>query len=123
MVIFQILLLNDKRVISKERNIVHASNPRASLTWTDNTSKVGYDANKQSADQPVHPCSLISAFIVRCLDSIIYVHLSKSKISGLYLVSVADQGVLSLTWWQTPKTGFLMTWLIWFLIFFFQFGF
>ena len=47
MVIFQILLLNDKRVISKERNAVRASNPRASLTWTDNTSKVGYDcANK-----------------------------------------------------------------------------
>ena len=43
MVIFQILLLSDKRVISKERNTVRASNPRASLTWTDNTSKVGYE--------------------------------------------------------------------------------
>ena len=42
MVIFQILLLSDMRVISEERNTVHASNPRASLTWTDNTSKVGY---------------------------------------------------------------------------------
>ena len=42
MVIFQILLLNDKRVISKEQNTVRASNLRASLTWTDNTSKVGY---------------------------------------------------------------------------------
>ena len=42
MVIFQILLLNDKRVISKERNTVRTSNPRASLTWKDNTSKVGY---------------------------------------------------------------------------------
>ena len=42
MVIFQILLLSDKRIISKERNTVRASNPRASLTWTDNTSKVGY---------------------------------------------------------------------------------
>ena len=42
MVIFQILLLSDKRVISKERNTVRASNPRACLTWTDNTSKVGY---------------------------------------------------------------------------------
>ena len=30
------LLLNDKRVISKERNTVRASNPRASLIWTDN---------------------------------------------------------------------------------------
>ena len=42
MVIFQILLLNDKRVISKERNTVRVSNPRGSLTWTDNTSQVGY---------------------------------------------------------------------------------
>ena len=47
MVIFQILLLNDKCVISKERNTVRAStcNPRASLTWTDNTSKVGYGSH------------------------------------------------------------------------------
>ena len=44
MVIFQILLLSDKRVISKERNTVRASNPRASLTWTDNTSKLAMDA-------------------------------------------------------------------------------
>ena len=42
MVIFQILLLSDKRVKSKERNTVRVTNPRASLTWTDNTSKVGY---------------------------------------------------------------------------------
>ena len=48
MVIFQILLLNDKRVISKERNTVRASNPRASLTWTDNTSKVGYESSVKS---------------------------------------------------------------------------
>ena len=40
MVIFLILLLNDKRVISQERNTVRASKL---LTWTDNTSKVGYD--------------------------------------------------------------------------------
>ena len=46
MVIFQILLLNDKRVISKERNTVRASNPRASLTWTDDASKLGYVANR-----------------------------------------------------------------------------
>ena len=29
-------------------------------------------ANNKGADQPAHPRSLISAFIVRCLDSIIY---------------------------------------------------
>ena len=30
-------------------------------------------ANNKGADQPAHPCSLISAFVVRCLDSIISV--------------------------------------------------
>ena len=29
-------------------------------------------ANNKGADQPAHPCSLISAFVVRCLDSIIF---------------------------------------------------
>ena len=28
-------------------------------------------ANNKGADQPAHPRSLISAFVVRCLDSII----------------------------------------------------
>ena len=28
-------------------------------------------ANNKGADQTAHPCSLISAFVVRCLDSII----------------------------------------------------
>ena len=28
-------------------------------------------ANNKGADQPAHPHSLISAFVVRCLDSII----------------------------------------------------
>ena len=39
-------------------------------------------ANKKGADQPAHPHSLISAFVVRCLESIIPV-LAKSKISKL----------------------------------------
>ena len=41
-------------------------------------------ANNKGADQPAHPCSLISTFIVRCLDSIIPL-VSISKISSLYL--------------------------------------
>ena len=36
--------------------------------------------------------------------------LAISKISRPYLVSVVEQAGLSLTWSQTPKTGFLMTW-------------
>ena len=39
-------------------------------------------ANDKGADQPAHPCSLISAFVVRCLDSTIPM-LAKSKISRL----------------------------------------
>ena len=54
-------------------------------------------ANNKGADQPVHPRSLISAFAVRCLDSIMSI-LAKYKISRLELASVAEQAGLSLTW-------------------------
>ena len=67
-------------------------------------------ANNKGADQPAHPRSLISAFIVHCLDSIISL-LAIAKISRLNVVSVAEQAGLSLTWSQPPKTGFLVTWL------------
>ena len=39
-------------------------------------------ANNNGADQPAHPRSLISAFVIRCLDSIIPL-VSISKISSL----------------------------------------
>ena len=68
------------------------------------------DQHAQGADQHAHPRSLISAFFVRCLDSIIHL-VSTSEISGLYLASVAAQADLSITWSQTTKTGFLVTWL------------
>ena len=68
-------------------------------------------ANNKGADQPAHPYSLISAFVFRCLDSIISL-VSISEISSLYLASVAAQASLCLTWSQTLKTGFLVTWLI-----------
>ena len=58
-------------------------------------------ANNKGADQPAHPCSLISAFVVRCLDSIIPL-VSISEISSLCLASVAAQACLSLRWSQTP---------------------
>ena len=58
--------------------------------------------------------SLIRAFVVCCLDSIIPI-LAKSKISRLLLAFVAEQAGLSLTVrllpsCNPPKTGFLMTW-------------
>ena len=39
-------------------------------------------ANNEDADQPAHPRSLISTFVVHCLDSIIPI-LAKSKLSRL----------------------------------------
>ena len=38
--------------------------------------------NNKAADQPAHPCSLISTFVVLCLDNITSI-LSKSKVSRL----------------------------------------
>ena len=67
-------------------------------------------ANNKGTDQPVHPRSLISAFVVRFLDSIIPL-VSISIISSLQLVSIAEQAGLSLTLSQTPNIGFLVTWL------------
>ena len=55
--------------------------------------------------------TLISAFVVRCLDNIIPL-VSIPEISSLYLASVAAKASLRLPWSQTPKTGFLMTRLI-----------
>ena len=60
------------------------------------------------ADQHVHPCILISAFVVLCLDCIIPL-VAISKISNLYIASVAAQASLSLPWSQTLQTGFLVT--------------
>ena len=65
----------------------------------------------KGVDQPAHPCSLISAFVVRCLDSIISL-VSLFAISLLSLASVAEQVGSSLTGLKTPKTGFLVTRLI-----------
>ena len=58
-------------------------------------------ANNKGADQPAHPRSLISAFVVRCLDSVMSL-VSVTKISSLMLASVAEQAGLSLTWSETP---------------------
>ena len=62
-------------------------------------------ANNKVADQPAHPRSLISAFVVRCLDSVMSL-VSVTKISSLMLASVAEQASLSLTWSETPEDTF-----------------
>ena len=63
-------------------------------------------SNNKGAAQPAHPCSLISAFVIRCLDSIIPL-VSDSEISSLCLASVAAQAGLSVSWSQTTTTGFV----------------
>ena len=62
---------------------------------------------KKGTDQPAHPRSLISAFVVPCLDRIIPL-LAIAEFSRLCIVSVAAHASLGFTWSQTPKTGFPM---------------
>ena len=54
-------------------------------------------ANNKGAGQPALPHSLISAFVDRCLNSIVSL-VSKFAISWLSLASVAEQAGLSITW-------------------------
>ena len=62
-------------------------------------------ANNKGADQPAHRRSLISAFVVHCLDSVMSL-VSVSKISSLMLASVVEQASLSLTWSETREDTF-----------------
>ena len=54
---------------------------------------------------------MIISFVVHCLDSTIPL-LAVAEISRPELVFVAEQAGLSLNLSQTPKTGFVVTWLI-----------
>ena len=62
-------------------------------------------ANSKGADQPAHPRGLVSAFVVRCLDSMICI-LAISKVSRFSLASVAEQAGLNLTWSKIPEDTF-----------------
>ena len=62
-------------------------------------------ANNKGADQPAHPRSLISTFVVRCLDSMIYI-LALSKVTRLELASVAEQSGLNVTWSKILENTF-----------------
>ena len=59
-----------------------------------------------AADQPAHPRSLISVFVIHYLESIIC-KLAIGKISIIQLVSVAEETGLKLASTETPKTGFI----------------
>ena len=62
-------------------------------------------ANNTGADQPAHLRSLICAFVIRLLESIIS-RLATSEISIFWLVTVAEETGLKLALSDTPKTGF-----------------
>ena len=63
-------------------------------------------ANIKGADQPAHLRSLISAFVIRLLESNIS-KLAAREILIFLLVSVAEQADLNLTFLELPKTSFL----------------
>ena len=62
-------------------------------------------ANNKGADQPAHPRSLISAFVILYLDSIMSLD-SIAEISRLWLASVVAQASLCLAWSETPEDTF-----------------
>ena len=62
-------------------------------------------ANNKGADQPAHLHILISAFVVRCLDSVMSL-VSVTKISSLMLASIAEQANLNLTSSEPPEDTF-----------------
>ena len=64
--------------------------------------------NNIGADQPAHLRSLISALVIRSLESIIS-KLATNKYLFLKLVSAAEKTALSLISSETPKTGYLTT--------------
>ena len=65
-------------------------------------------AKNTGADQPGHLRSLISAFVIRLLASIMY-RLATSEILIFQLVFVVGEAGLNLTLLETPKTGFVAT--------------
>ena len=69
-------------------------------------------ANNTGPDQPAHSRRLISAFVIRFLESIIR-KLVTGEISIFYLVSVAEETGLKPPLSDTTKTGFLSTRPIW----------
>ena len=65
-------------------------------------------ANNTGADQPAHPRSLISAFVIRFLVSI-NVNLLQVNFHFFWLVSVAEETGMKHALSEPPKTGFLRT--------------
>ena len=64
--------------------------------------------NNTGAGQPAQLGSLIRAFVIHILESIIC-KLASGEFSIFYLVSVAEETGLSFALSEAPKTGFLTT--------------
>ena len=64
-------------------------------------------ANNTGADQPAHPSSLISAFVICFVESIC--KFAKGEISVFWLVPVAKETGLKLALSETLKTGLVTT--------------
>ena len=62
-------------------------------------------ANNKGADQPAHLRSVISTFVVHCLDSMIGI-LALATVWRLQPVSEVEQAGLSLTWSKIPEDTF-----------------
>ena len=78
---------------------------RENLTMVSIRDLTLMHANNNSADQPVHPRSLISAFGISYLLSSI-LQLAPRKESFFALVFVAEQAGLGLTWSGIPDSFF-----------------
>ena len=63
-------------------------------------------ANNKGAEQPAHLRSLISAFVIRLLESIISKH-ATSQVLIFELIYVAEETGLSLALSETSKVGFV----------------
>ena len=85
-------------------------NCSAKLIWASSREKTCLQrvANNTGADQPAHPHSLISAFVILFVESFIC-KLATGEISIFWLGSVAEETGLKLALSETPKTGFLAT--------------
>ena len=86
------------------------SRPTLKLQRYARNSAIGV-CNSKGADQLAHRRSLISAFAIHLLNSII-LKLAPSEISLFYLVSVAEKAGFGMIFSETLKTGFVASILI-----------
>ena len=80
--------------------------------WTATAKKLSsVICNNKGTDQPAHPRSLISNFVVCFLDES-YVHLLREKFQFLAtcVACLAKETGLKLALLETQKTGFLASW-------------